>query len=288
MQILANGLIQGLLIALLEVAFNAVFLPTKIFFIAQAGIYALSPYLVLQAAFWGLPWPLGILLALSVCVGLAGAMERWNHRRLSRNAASPGAHLIASLGLYIVLVQVVAMIWGNQTQVLRRGIDATFRYGTLVLTRAQFFSGVVSLVGISLYLLWLGRTKLGLQVRALADNPTLLALWGYNTDRLRMYTFMVAGGITALAAMLTAYDIGFDPHGGLHAVLLAIVAVIIGGRGSFFAPVIGGVLLGLLRAQVVWHASARWQEPATFGLLALFLLFRPHGILGVKSRLEAE
>ena len=93
--------------------------------------------------------------------------------------------------------------------------------------------------------------------------------------------------------MLMAYDIGFGPHTGLHATLLAVVAVIIGGRSSFVGPIVGGLLLGLIcaldliHAQVVWHFSARWQDAATFAALALFLLLRPQGLFGQKTRIEA-
>lgn len=288
MQILANGLIQGLVFALLAVAFNTVFLPTKVFFVAQAGVYALAPYLALQLMRWGMPAPVWIGAPMLVCAAVAALMEVGSHRRLVRREASDGTHLIVSLGLTIIIVQAVAMIWGNDTQVLRKGIDAVVRPGGIVLTRSQLITGGVSAGLIGMYLFWLSRTNLGLQFRALADNPIQLALFGYNTDRLRVLVFAVAGGLTACASLVTAFDIGFDPHGGMHAMLLAVVAVIIGGRGSFLAPVIGGILLGLLRAQVVWHWSARWQEAATFALLALFLLFRPQGLLGRKMRLEAE
>ena len=80
---------------------------------------------------------------------------------------------------------------------------------------------------------------------------------------------------------------GFDPNTGLHAVLLAVVAMIIGGRGSFVGPVVGGLLLGIVRAQVVWHWSARWQEAVTFAMLAFVRLLLPHVLLGQRTRLEA-
>jgi branched-chain amino acid transport system permease protein len=85
-----------------------------------------------------------------------------------------------------------------------------------------------------------------------------------------------------------AYDIGFDANGGLNTVLLAVVAVIIGGRQSFLGPILGGILLGVIRSEVVWFWSARWQEAITFLILAIFLFVRPNGLLGNKMRLEAE
>jgi branched-chain amino acid transport system permease protein len=106
-------------------------------------------------------------------------------------------------------------------------------------------------------------------------------------DAHRLIAFAFAGVFASVSSLLTAYDIGFNPYSGLYSVLIAVVAVIIGGRESFAGPAIGGLLLGLVRAQVVWHLSARWQEAVTFGVLACFLLLRPNGLFGQKIRLEA-
>lgn len=287
MQIFLNGLISGLTIALLTVAFQMVYLPTRVFFIGLAGLYALAPYVSLasQQAF-GL-WPVSVLLSAAAVVALAVAFEWANHAPLTRKGASDGAHLISSLGLYIVSVQVVAMIWGNDVKTLRSGLDATFHLGDSVLTGSQILMFGVSAVLLAGFLAMLRATDLGLRLRALADNPIQFALYGYNVDAHRLLAFALAGVFATAAALLTAYDIGFDPHTGLHSTLLAVVAVIIGGRSSFVGPIVGGLLLGLIRAQVVWYFSARWQEAATFAVLALFLLVRPQGLFGQKTRIEA-
>lgn len=287
MQIILNGLISGSAIALLAVAFQMVYLPTRVFFIGLAGIYSLSPFLALSTIKAGATPALGIAFAVACCVLVAVACECLNHARLARKGASDGAHLIASLGIYIVLVQIIAIIWGNDTKTLRAGLDSTLHLGGSILTGSQ-----VVMVGVAAALLcgvWamLRASNIGLRLRALAENPTQFALFGYNVDAHRLIAFAFAGAFASVSSLLTAYDIGFDPYTGLHAVLLAVVAVIIGGRYSFAGPAIGGLLLGLVRAQVVWLLSARWQEAVTFGVLALFLLLRPHGLFGHKTRIEA-
>ena len=287
MQILLNGLISGSAIALLAVAFQAVYLPTRVFFLGLAGIYALAPFLAQMVLVHGGGWFAAILVALLGAIGVSLLCEWANHARLARRNASEGTHLIASLGIYIVIVQVIAMLWGNDTKTLRTGLDATIRFGGVVVTGAQWLTlatAVLLLVGFAVLLM---RSDLGLRLRALADNPTQFALFGYNVNHHRLLAFALAGFFATASSLVTAYDIGFDPHTGLQAVLLAVVAVIIGGRGSFLGPVAGALLLGILRNQVVWYWSARWQEAATFALLALFLLVRPHGLFGQKYRLEA-
>lgn len=288
MQILLNGLISGSAIALLAVAFQAVYLPTRVFFMGLAGIYAATPFVAFSCQRHGWPWPLAIIAAAIFAIGLAWLFEWLNHAPLARKKAGEGVHLISSLGLYIATVQVVAMIWGNDPKTLRTGLDYVSRFDGLVITGAQWITLAAGVALLSGFALFLRRSNLGLRLRAMADNPVQFALFGYNVNAHRYLAFGLCGAFAAASSLVTAYDIGFDPHGGLHAVLLAVVAVIVGGQGSFLGPVLGGVILGILRAQVVWHLSARWQEAATFGLLAIFLMLRPQGILGRETRLEAS
>jgi branched-chain amino acid transport system permease protein len=286
-QILLNGLISGLAIALLAVGFQAVYLPTRVFFIGLAGIYSCTPFIFYAVTANGGGRLLAIVMAVAAAVCLCIFSEWANHAQLTRRQASAGAHLIASLGTYIVLVQVVAMIWGNETKTLRSGLDTVTRIGGVIVTGAQWITSLVSVLLLGGFGLFLKSSNLGLRLRALADNPVQFALLGYNVNFHRLLAFSLAGLFAAASALVSAYDIGFDPNVGLQAVLLAVVATIIGGQNSFAGPILGSLLLGLIRAQVVWHWSARWQEAVTFGLLAFTLLFRPQGLLGRRVRLEA-
>ncbi len=287
MQNLINGLISGFAVALLAVAFQAVYLPTRVFFIGLAGIYSFAPFVAHSILSYGLGWCLAIGASVTTSIGISLLCEWGNHARLSRNRATAATHLIASLGTYILLVQVASMIWGNDTKTLSRNMDFVTRVGDVLVTGAQWTTFVTAVVLLAGFGLLINRSRLGLRLRAMADNPAQFALYGYNVNYHRLLAFALAGLFGAASALVTANDIGFDPHTGLPAVLLAVVAVIVGGRGSFVGPVIGGLLLGFLRAEVVWYLSARWQEAVTFALLALVLLVRPYGLVGRQMRLEA-
>ncbi len=287
MQIWFNGLCNGALIALLATAYMTVYLPTGVFYIALAGVYVLSPYIALQCMSLGLHWSLAVLIAIIVGIIVSVLCDLLNHRPLEKRKSSSGAHMISSLGIYMILVQLVALIWGNDPRVLKTGIGQVYRPGGIIIAQSQLVVLVGVIIVLALFFIWLRRSRIGLEFRGLADNPIQMALLGYNTDRLRMIAFAISGGLGATAGLMSAYDLGFDPHVGMSAVLLAIVATIIGGKNRFTGPVIGGLLLGIIRSQVVWHASARWQDAITFLLLAVFLFLKPNGILGEKERLEA-
>ena len=288
MQPLVNGLISGTVIAVLATAFQVVFLPTRILFLGLAGVYAIAPYIVMEItrSGWGLQY--AVAGAVASCVFLSLLFDTLNHAPLVRRGASEGAHMISSLGLYIVTVQCISIVWGQETRALRSGLDRIFGNGSLTISEAQIVDAVISSLLLGIFCLYLLRSDVGLKLRGLADNPVQFALLGHNVDHHRATCFGLAGGLAALASLLTAYDVGFDPNVGLQALLLAIVATMLGGRGSFLGPIIGSLLIGVLRAEVVWLGSARWQEAATFGLLAFVLVFRPDGLLSQPSRLEAS
>jgi len=286
MQILINGIIQGLLVALMAIGFAVVYNSTGILHIAQGAIYALSPFVLLFLMQSGTGFTTAVFLTLSAVIIISCLFELLNHWPLHKRAASPMIHFISSLGIYIAVIQVIAIIWGNEIKVLRAGIDVTYTMSDIVVTRSQALGGILSLLLIMAFFVWLKKTNSGLKFLALSDNPVQLSLLGYDIGKLRLLAFGLSGLLTGAASMLTAIDIGFDPHGGLSIVLLAIVATIIGGRGSFIGPVIGGLLLGIMRSQVVWYTSARWQDTITFLVLVFFLFFRPQGIIGGKGRVE--
>jgi branched-chain amino acid transport system permease protein len=286
MTLVINGLISGLVIGLLALAFTTVYLPTRVFHLALAGVYTCVPFVALTVMSYGWPWYVAVPVAMLTGICLSVGCELLNHRALERKAASSGVHLVSSLGLYILIVQAVVVLWGNVPKVLRTGNDITFQIADFTLTRAQLINLLISNLLLLAFYIWLRFSDLGLRFRALADNPVEMSLRGYNVQHMRLLAFGISGFLAAASALIHSLDVSFSPQGGLHALLLAIVAMIIGGRQTFIGPIIGGLLLGVVRSEVVWLLSASWQEALTFLLLGLFLLLRPGGLFSKKGRLE--
>lgn len=288
-QVAVNGVVTGLAIALLALAFSLVYLPTRVFHVALGACYAAAPYVLWTLMRWGWGWFPASLAALGVAATLSLLCEVLNHAPLEKAGATSGAHLITSLGIYIVVSELMAILWGSNTKVLRQGIDASFSLGGgVTLSRAQAISAIGCLVLLAAAFSWFRQSLLGLQFRAMAANAVEFSLRGYPVPRIRKLAFALAGALSGIPALLTAHDIGFDYRAGLPAILLALVALIAGGQQSFLGPVLGGILLGILRGATTWWLGARWQDAVTFLILALFLLFRPAGILGRRLRQEAE
>lgn len=285
-QIVLNGLFEGLQFALLGLAFSVVFSTTRVLHVALGALYTIAPYLLFFAVGHGAAWSVAVAFAVGTAVILGVLCEELLHWPFLRKKAPHGVHIVGSLGLYLVLVQGVAIVWGNDVQALRKGLDTVFLVFGLRIARAQLVAGVASLAALAAFGLWIRLSAMGLQLRALADNSVLLELLGRNVRQVRRLVFGLSAALVSTAALGAAYDKGFDPHAGLEAVLIGLIATVVGGRGSFFGAAFAGLLIGVLQSLVSWGASSSWEQAVTFILLSLVLLVRPNGLFGRRLRLE--
>jgi branched-chain amino acid transport system permease protein len=255
---LANGIVTGASIALMALAFQLVFLPIRVFHVSLGAVFTGVPYAAWLALQGGLPTYMVVICGILFAILFSLALEVINHSPLERRNASFVAHLIASLGIYIFFAQVIAVAFGNSPKHIRTFDDFAVRFGDVIVTGVQVGVVVVCTVTLVAFFVWLRMTNLGLRFRALADNPSDLALLGYNVSGLRLLAFGLSGFAVAITSL------------------------------AGIGPVMGGLLLGILRANVIWFFEARWQDVVMFTILALFLLFRPDGIVGKKMRVEAQ
>ncbi len=287
LQLLANGLVNGCMIALMALGYALIYNTTRIFHVAHGAAYTAAAYLcyLLLIVF---KWP----LLLAVVGGVAAAallgvtMELAVYAPLYRRGASDLISLISSLGLYVALVNLIALLFGNETKVLRPGVEKTCRLLGVILTRIQVAEVVVAAVLLPLLVLFLKRTLWGKIIRGVRDNPVLAEVLGIDLMAVRIAVFAAGSALAGMAACLTALDVGMDPQVGMPVLLTAAVALIVGGVGTFEGPVIGGFLLGLIQSLIVWKISAQWTDVITFGVLIVFLVFRPEGIASRRRRLE--
>ena len=285
LQFLINGLITGVLYSLLAIGFALVYNTTKVFHIAAAAIYVVAAYAFYTfTAVLGFPLPVAGLFSVGVTMFVSWGTEMLIYRSLKRRKASLNVMMIASIGLMTILVNVIAMFYGNETKVIDNVIQKTYTFGELIITTPQMYQWVIGSVVLTMFMLVLAFSRYGLRLRALSADETLFETLGYNTNGTRSGVFVLSGAFIALASCLTVYDVGLDPHMGMNVLINAMVAMIIGGVGRFGTCILGGVLLGVLQAVVVYLFASNWQNAITFVGLILFLFFRPQGIAGYKQR----
>ena len=287
LQFLANGLCKGSVIAVVALGFGLIYTTTRVFHIAHAGIYVLAGYSLWMAlVLWTLPLVVAVPFALAIAA-LAGTLVEWAvYQPLARRSASAAVVMISSVGLQIIFENLIALAFGNQTQILRPGVEETLEFGSVILTTVQIAQFLVGLAMTAGFWLFLKHTRAGQVCRAVSDDETLALVLGVRVPRVRLLVFALGSIFAAVGSVLVSLDIGLDPHVGFPVVLAAAVACIIGGLRNFLAPAVGGFLLGIAQSLVVWQTSSQWEEAVTFGLLILFLVFRRQGLFGVPQRAE--
>jgi branched-chain amino acid transport system permease protein len=272
--LILNGLSNGASVAILATGFYLVYCIARTFHLALAASYALAPFL-----YWALRhegFGHGTCGVVSVLVGAVVSLlcESGNHVWLRRRGASPEAHLLASLGIYVVIVQILLMVWGPDVRLLRTGLEPTYAFAGLEVRRTQLVS-----IGTAAFLLgplWgvLRWTRWGITLRALRDNSVELALAGFNDRRIRAVLFALAGGYASIAGLVASLDGGFQAHYGFPSLLLAVVATLSIRGESVGVAIVGGFALGVLRTLCVSSLGARWQDTISYALFAVALVLQ--------------
>ena len=284
LQFLLNGIVTGVIFAMVGLGFAIVYNTTHIFHIVYGGIFTAAAYLFyfcLQNQIGIIP---SIVLAISGATLIGFAIEKSIYRPLHKKGFPPVTFIISSIGAMIVLVNLIALIWGNEPKTLSISMGKVVNLGEVLLTEMQIYQFSISIIFIIIFLVLLKLTKFGVILRAMRDSNELASSFGVNIFRMRSYIFITSSFLIALAGCLIAYDRGMDPYGGMSILLNSVVAVIIGGIGHFEGVIAGGFLLGLVQAMVASQIPTKWSESVVFIILIAFLIFRPQGIFSRRTR----
>lgn len=285
LQFIINGIIIGSIYSLVSLGFALVYNTTKIFHIAYAVIYMFCPYMILTFySDLGYPLLLSFLISIVITIILSLLMEIIVYKPLSKKSSSHNIIMISSIGIMIIVINTVALLYGNETKILNQDISKTISFGNIIITYTQLAQFLISIFLLTAFLTFLKFSKFGIKTRAMRDDDILCSVFGTDIYKMRLTLFTLSAFFAAIGGGLVAYDVGMDPYVGMPMLLNAVVALIIGGIGRFEAPILGGFIIGILQSLSVWAFSARWQDAVTFTLLILFLLFRPQGLLGEKRR----
>jgi branched-chain amino acid transport system permease protein len=193
--------------------------------------------------------------------------------------------LIASIGVAFALRYFIAFVFGNRRRLVTSSekLPSVDFAGVIVDAHEVTLVVVAALLMFGLHVL-LQRTKLGKAMRAMADNRALAQVTGIPTERVIKSTWIIGAGLTGAAGFLLVLSQGglvFTT--GWRLLLLIFAAVIMGGIGSIYGAIAGGLVIGLAsRVSLIWLQGdlASFARPTAFALMILILLFRPSGIFG--------
>ena len=285
-QIIINIIIAFSIFNLAALSFSLIYQTTRFFHFAHAVVFTFGAYftfLFSQLIGWSL---VSAILTAIVAACLIGCMAEWFiYRPLRKRKSSSIVLLLASLGIYIVLQNLISLFFGDETKSIRtwevrEGIEIAGAYVTPV----QIVIIATSIAIVILVSGYLMLAKTGKAMRAVASDSELSKLSGIKSDRIILISFAIGSALAGIAGILVALDVDMTPTMGMNMLLMGVVAMIIGGVGSIWGIVLGSLLLATAQNLAVWYISSQWMDATAFAILLLFLLFKPEGFMGKKIR----
>jgi branched-subunit amino acid ABC-type transport system permease component len=281
-QLIANSLIAAGTYALLAMGFNLIYGTTKFFNLAHGVMAAVGGYVVfwLTTSFAGMPIFAAAAIGVLGAGAIGAALNRIVYRPLRARKASNMVLLVASLGAFTVIQAVIAMIFTSQFQTLNTAAsENVYQIAGASITETQVIILGSAVVVWALLMLFLKLSFFGKAVRAVSDDEEVAKIAGINTEKIMAWTFFIGSAIAGLAGVLIGFDTGIQPTMGLDLLLKGVIAAIVGGVGSVSGAILGAVLLGFVENFGIWKISGEWKDAIAFGLLIIFLIFRPKGII---------
>ncbi len=269
--------------------FLDIYLAIRFFHVAHAVSLTLAAYMVYTASvLWGVSLWLAVPLAIAVVVLLMLGINQWVYHPLKRQGLESWQMMIASLGLYVVLQNVISMIWGDSTLSFRTWeIKVGHEFMGAYITDVQIITIVSSVILLLLSHLFMERTHIGRQIKAVASNPELSRVLGISETKAIAWSVGIGTGLAACAGILIAADIDMTPTMGFNWFLYGVVAMIIGGMGRMRYLLLGALLLATAQHLSAYYIDSKWMNATAYVILIVFLYFRPYGFSG-KQLKQAE
>ena len=283
-QLLINSIIAASSYALIALGFSLIYSTVRFFHFAHGIVFTSGAYFTyLFKIQLGFPFWLAIPIALFLCTFLGCLIEFFFYRPLRRKESSSLVFLLASLGIYIVIQNLISLAFGDTSQTFRSGAEGV----GIDIIGGSITPVQIYIIGFSLLLiistaLWLRHTNIGKAMRAVANDEVLAKVSGIDSERVMLYTFAMGSALAGIAGILVAFDVDMSPTMGMKALMMGVVTVIVGGVGSVPGIAAGALLLGIAQHFGVWKIGTQWQDAIAFIILLFFLLVRPQGFFGRK------
>jgi branched-chain amino acid transport system permease protein len=289
LQQVANGLMLGGTYALVAIGYSLVFGVLRLIHLAHGEVFMVGAFIGLEIMLALNIGPLAALAAAIVGTALLGVvLELIVFRPIRRKGGSFLAPMVTSIGAGLILQEVFTKIFGAEQSEFPAGLDNdVYRLGPLLISATQVFIIVIAVLSMIILHLFISRTRYGMAMRAVAENIEIASVLGINTDAVIMLTFAVASALAGIAGVLVglAYT-AVSPFMGINMAVKGLAIMLVGGLGSVYGAMVGGLLLGLVEVLCVAYFASSYRDAVAFGLMIIILLARPRGLFATGMPAE--
>ncbi|MGN6275195.1 MAG: branched-chain amino acid ABC transporter permease [Solirubrobacterales bacterium] len=284
-QNLIDALALGGLYALIAIGVAVIYTVMGMMNFAQGEFIMLPAYALYLLA--GVPFGLAVCAALATGIGIAVLAERVAFRPV-RNA-DLAAQLVTSLAVATILQNVVSATIDARAQSVATPelLSESSQVGALSIPNLEILTLALTAIVLGGLGWLLYRTRIGLEMRAAAENFEMARLLGVRANRVVAIAFAISGALAGIVGVLLVMQTGqVSPTMGLTPVLVGFIAVVIGGFGRIFGAVVGGLVLGMLSSLLGAYLPTGlvpFRDAIVFSLPVVILIVRPQGLLGAAT-----
>lgn len=277
-----NGIVTGSMYALVAIGFSLVIGTLDKLNFAHSEVFMVGGFIAVASVSF-LPWQLA-LIVIFLAGGLLGLATEFFAFRRFQTAEGKITAALASMALGLIITDLVHKVWGTEPVPLKfespwLQTGNTF-FGATVLN-LQLVILAVAFVLMALLHLLLQKTRMGRQIRALAESTVSASLLGINVRRVTQAVFFLSSALAAVGGLLVALRVGAaSSEIGLSFGLKSLAIMAIGGMGDLRGALVGGLLIGVLEALMFQMGLGRLVEITAWVTLFAVLIFRPNGLFG--------
>ena len=230
--------------------------------------------------------PLAFAVTFAAGVAMERLVIRWLYNR-------PLETLLATFGISIALQQLAKNIFGTQARPLTSPswLDGQWQINEIIgisMIRVAIF--VLALVFLAFFIFLMKKTRLGLETRAVTQNPRMAASMGINPGRVNMLTFGLGSGIAGIAGVAIGLYAKVTSELGQDYIVQSFMTVVVGGVGNIWGTLLGAGMIGTLQKGIEWLNPSNTLAAQTYMIIfiIIFIQFRPRGIIAVKGRAAGD
>jgi len=271
MQLLFNSLIIGSIYALVAGGFSLIYSTNRFMHFAHGSTVIVSGYFLYSMFVQlGMPFYLGAFITLFFSSLLGFMMYRLVYAPLIKKNASNVILLIASIGILIFFENLIQLIYGADVKAMgyievAKGMDIL----GAVVTPLQIVIILVSVVMFVLLWLFMKFSKLGRNMRAVADNRELASIAGINERRIADYSFLIGSFLAGIAGILISLEQNLFPIMSTNLIIKGFTGAVIGGLNFVPGAILGSYILGIAENFGIWYLPSGYKDAIAFGLLKL-------------------
>lgn len=283
--ILIDGLIQSCIYMTMAFGMVLVFSILGILNWTHGQFYMLGAFVVYYAfTAVGIPFPVAMLISGVVVGGLGILVEKFIIERVSVPSAQGALYVtVATMALIFFFEGAASMLFGMQDKGLAMVFPGVLDLGSFSVSYQRIAVVVFTLVIMIAMYIMLNRTKIGLAIRAAAQEPDAASLYGISVKRISLLVMGIGCALAAMAGSIMAPVYFVNPFIGRIPMIMSLLAIIIGGLGSLTGAIVGGIILGFVNSVIAYHLSY-FSEVVLFVFVVIILLVRPQGLFGASLK----